>query len=118
MSNRWYILVFSIIFLFVFRIWINDLRFDEMDSTVHNTSQTGDISTETFTPPTYHSMSTIDLGSNSWFDNAKLTGNNNQYLYIFPAWPDTLVYTFEQVFVNHNMVDQTNPQSILKNVDY
>jgi hypothetical protein len=101
MSNRWFILAFSIVFLFVFRVWINDMRTVETSNTVEYTLQNGDITTETFTPPTYYSIRTFDLGSRSWLENSILTRNNNQYLYIFPAWPDTLGYSYEQVYVNH-----------------
>ena len=118
MSRRWFILAFSIIFLFVFRIWINDMHINESDNAAQIKSQTGNISVETFTPPTYHALGAFNLGNKSWFENSILTRDNNQYLYIFPAWPDTLGYTYEQVFVNHDLIEKNSPYGMLKNVDY
>ena len=118
MSRRWFILAFSIIFLFVFRIWINDMRIIESESAAQNMSQTDNISIETFTPPTYHSMSAFNLGSESWFENSILKRDINHYLYIFPAWPDTLAYTYEQVFVNHDLIEKNNPYGMLNNTDH
>jgi len=117
MSRRWFILAFSIIFLFVFRIWINDMGINESNYTVQNTSQTGNIKVETFTPPTYHAMGSFNLVSKSWLENSILKRDINEYLYIFPAWPDTLGYSYEQVFVNHDMIEKNSPYGVLINVD-
>jgi hypothetical protein len=88
------------------------------DNTTQNTRQPGDIKIETFTPPTYHAMGAFQQDIRFRHVNYILTSDNKQYLYIFPAWPDTLGYTYEQVFVNHNLFEQNNPYGILKNTDY
>lgn len=108
MSKRWFILVFSLFFLFLFRIWINEIStsekyrvgiFDSGDNNqlfIYPASSTSytDLNTE------FNLGSTLQRSSESQY--IELLENNNELLYIFPIFPDTLSFAINEVIVNND----------------
>ena len=108
MSKRWFILAFSLVFLFLFRTWMNELstmeryRVGIIDSGDNNqlmiypasSSSTPSLNGE------INVVSTLQKSSESQY--IELLENNNELLYIFPIFPDTLSYTMYEVIVNHD----------------
>jgi len=106
MSRRWFILAFSIAFLFVFRIWINEVsdretyRVGVIDSGGNNQlmiypANSGSSANQDVT---FNPVSTLERSTESQY--IELLENNNELLYIFPIFPDTLSYTMHDVIVN------------------
>jgi len=109
MSRRWFILAFSLVFLFLFRMWINELSTTEryrvgiIDSGNNNQLMIYPASSSS-TPDLINGeinvLSTLQKSSESQY--IELLENNNELLYIYPIFPDTLSYTMYEVIVNHD----------------
>jgi hypothetical protein len=108
MSRRWFILAISLIFLFVFRIWINEVS----DSKRYSVGiiDSGDNHQLLIYPASsgtsvnldvaFNPVSTLKRSTESQY--IELLENNNELLYIFPIFPDTLSYTMQEVIVNYD----------------
>jgi hypothetical protein len=123
MSRRWFILAFSLIFLFVFRAWINEVSDSEryrvgiIDSGDHNQLliYPASYGTSASLDGTFNPVSTLERSTESQY--IELLENNNELLYIFPIFPDTLSYAMHEVIVNHDTRISTSNQ-IFKFLDY
>ena len=123
MSKRWFILAFSLFFLFLFRTWINEISTSEkyrvgiIDSGDNNQLLIYPASS-TSSPNLngeFNVVSTLQKSSETQY--IELLENNNELLYIFPIFPDTLSYTMYDVIVNNDTrVSASNP--IFKFSDY
>lgn len=109
MSRRWFILAFSLVFLFLFRTWINEVSDSEryrvgiVDSGNNNQLMIYPASSSSI-PELINGennvLSTLRKSSESQY--IELLENNNELLYIFPIFPDTLAYTMHEVIVNYD----------------
>lgn len=108
MSKRWFILAFSLFFLFLFRTWINEIstskiyRVGIIDSGENNQLMIYPASS-TSSPNangTFNVVNAVQRSSESQY--IELLENNNELLYIFPIFPDTLSFTLNEVIVNHD----------------
>jgi len=108
MSKRWFILAFSLFFLFLFRTWINEISTSEIyrvgiiDSGDNNQLL---IYPASSTSPQnlngeFNVVSTLQKSSESQY--IELLENNNELFYIFPIFPDTLSFTMYDVIVNND----------------
>ena len=123
MSKRWFILAFSLFFLFLFRTWINEISTSEIyrvgiiDSGDNNQLL---IYPASSTSPQnlngeFNVVSTLQKSSESQY--IELLENNNELFYIFPIFPDTLSFTMYDVIVNNDTrVSASN--RIIKFSDY
>ena len=108
MSRRWFILAFSIVFLFVFRAWINEVSDSEryrvgiIDSGENNQLLIYPASSSASASPDgdFNPVSTLERSTESRY--IELLENNNELLYIFPIFPDTLSYTLHDFIVNYD----------------
>ena len=108
MSRRWFILAISLIFLFVFRIWINEVSdskrysvgiIDSGDNNqllIYPASSGTSVNLDVAINP----VSTLKRSTESQY--IELLENNNELLYIFPIFPDTLSFTMHEVIVNYD----------------
>ncbi len=123
MSKRWFILAFSLFFLFLFRTWINEISTSEIyrvgiiDSGDNNqlliypasSTSSQNLNGE------FNVVSTLQKSSESQY--IELLENNNELFYIFPIFPDTLSFTMYDVIVNNDTrVNASSP--IFKFSDY
>jgi hypothetical protein len=108
MSRRWFILAFSLVFLFVFRTWINEVSDSErylvgiIDSGENNQlliypASTGSSSNLDIV---LNPVNTLERSTESQY--IELLENNNELLYIFPIFPETLSFTMHEVIVNYD----------------
>ena len=110
MSKRWFILAFSILFLFAFRVWINDLSSGYHEPLVRNAEDIQLVENHQLL------IFPASMGFNTFFSdglnflriangNAGLPGtalfSGNESRYIFPTWPDTLAFSFKDVLVDN-----------------
>jgi hypothetical protein len=108
MSRRWFILAFSIAFLFVFRTWINEVSDSEryrvgiIDSGDNNQLliYPANSGSSANLDVTFNPVSTLERSTESQY--IELLENNNELLYIFPIFPDTLSFTMNEVIVNYD----------------
>ena len=123
MSKRWFILAFSLFFLFLFRTWINEISTSEIyrvgiiDTGDNNqlliypasSASSQNLNTE------FNVVNTLQESSESQY--IELLDKNNDILYIFPLFPDTLSFTMQEVIVNNDSrISASNP--IFKFSDY
>jgi hypothetical protein len=108
MSRRWFILAFSIAFLFVFRTWIDEVsdsqryRVGIIDSGANNQLliyPANSVSSANL-EGAFNPVSTLQRSSESQY--IELLENNNELWYIFPIFPDTLSFTMQEVIVNYD----------------
>jgi hypothetical protein len=128
MSNRWFILVISILFLFVFRIWLDDVSLLNKTNRVNNVDPLDIVSDRDFQAYIFPVSETSDL--NNTIDLSVLTTLNPHdalspaslkdygFFYIFPYWPDSLLFNFQEVAVNYNTQLNTYSSSYLKFQEY
>jgi hypothetical protein len=108
MSRRWFILAFSIAFLFVFRTWINEVSDSEkyrvgiIDSGDNNQLliYPANSSSSVNLDGAFDPVSKLQRSSESQY--IELLENNNELLYIFPIFPDTLSFNVHDVIVNYD----------------
>lgn len=123
MSRRWFILAFSLVFLFVFRTWINEVSDSEryrvgiIDSGDSNQLLIYPASSGSSAIPdvAFNPVSTLEKSTESQY--IELLENNNELLYMLPIFPDTLSYTMHEVIVNHDTRISTSNQ-MFKFLDY
>ncbi len=123
MSRRWFILAFSLIFLIVFRIWINEVS--ESEKYRVGIIESGENNQLLIYPASSGASANLDVAINplstlqrsSESQYIELLENNNELLYIFPIFPDTLSYTMQEVIVNHDTRISTS-NHIFKFLDY
>jgi len=123
MSKRWFILAFSLFFLFLFRTWINEISTSEkyrvgiIDSGDNNQLLIYPASS-TSSPNLngeFNVVSTLQKSSEAQY--IELLENNKELFYIFPIFPDTLSFTMYDVIVNNDTrTSASNP--IFKFSDY
>lgn len=123
MSRRWFILAFSLIFLIVFRIWINEVS--ESEKYRVGIIESGENNQLLIYPASSGASANLDVAINpvstlqrsSESQYIELLENNNELLYIFPIFPDTLSFSMHDVIVNHDMrISASN--HIFKFLDY
>lgn len=123
MSKRWFILAFSLFFLFLFRTWINEISTSEkyrvgiIDSGDNNQLfiYPANSTSSSNLNSVFNVVRTLQKSSESQY--IELLENNNELLYIFPIFPDTLSFTMNEVIVNHDTrISPTN--RIFKFSDY
>jgi len=108
MSKRWFILAFSLVFLFLFRTWINEVSNSEryrvgiIDSGDNNQLliYPASSSSSANMKGAFHAVSNLQKSSESKY--IELLESNNELIYIFPIFPDTLSYTMHEVIVNYD----------------
>ena len=111
MSKRWFILVISILFLFAFRVWIDDVspfHVKNMANTDDQVNMSANNGYRAYIFPVsqpstiYHSAQYSDYTpfySKDLFSSAALTDSG--ILYIFPTWPEGLDVNLEEVVVDN-----------------
>ena len=108
MSRRWFILAFSLVFLFIFRSWINEVadsdkyRLGIIDSGKNNQLLIYPASSEKSVnlEVAFNPVSTLHRSTETQY--IELLENNNELMYIFPIFPDSLSYTIDEVIVNYD----------------
>jgi hypothetical protein len=107
----------------VFRAWINEVsdtkryRVGIIDSGENNQLLIYPASSGTSTNAdgAFNPVSTMKRSTESQY--IEFLENNNELLYIFPIFPDTLSYTMQEVIVNHDTRISTS-NHIFKFLDY
>jgi len=128
MSNRWFILVISILFLFAFRIWLDDISPLDKTNMVNSFDPHDFVNDTDFQAYIFPVSETrvindaVDLSILTTFNpfDALSPGSlrDYEYFYIFPYWPDSLLFNSQDIAVNYNT--QLNPyrSSYLQFQDY
>ena len=123
MSKRWFILAFSLFFLFLFRTWIDEISTSEIYRV--GIIDSGDNNQLLIYPAGSNANQNLNgninlvssLQKSSESEYIELLEKNNELLYIFPIFPDTLSFSLYEVIVNHDTrVSPANP--IFKFSDY
>jgi len=111
MSKRWFILVISILFLFAFRVWIDDvspLHVKNMVNTEDHSNMNTNNSYRAYIFPVSqrsirydpeHYRNYTPFYTRDLFSSATLT--DSRTFYIFPTWPEGLDVNLEEVVVDN-----------------
>jgi hypothetical protein len=96
-------------FLIIFRIWVNNVPFNER----HFTSSIADpIDIEhdvVYTPIKFQEEEFIKLSEISRFLSNESYNFENNFLYIYPLWPDTLSFNIHEGVVDNHSGSNTDP---------
>jgi len=107
MSNRWFILALSIIFLIIFRIWVNDVPSSDGNYALL-TADPIDIEHDVvYSSLKFQEEELINLNKISRFLSNESYNTENDFLYIFPLWPDNLSFNIHEGVVNNH--SSSNP---------